>query len=106
MPDLKIDWLGPCPTCNHEGPHNVETISGTTNNLFEGDIVECGKCKQAGVIELVETGLVECFWAENDGYYCQCDHPDCGNWYTVAKIGDTCPECKRGTMQPQDVEPY
>ncbi|EOX3456151.1 hypothetical protein ACPFUK_003368 [Vibrio cholerae] len=39
-------------------------------------------------------------------YYCQCDNPECGNWYEVSKIGVTCKECHKGTMQPQDVEPW
>ncbi|WP_214650201.1 hypothetical protein, partial [Vibrio anguillarum] len=39
-------------------------------------------------------------------YYCHCDNKDCGNWFEVSKIGETCKECKKGTMQPQDVEPY
>lgn len=39
-------------------------------------------------------------------YYCQCNNKDCGNWYEVSKTGETCKECKKGTMQPQDVEPY
>ncbi|EOS8341114.1 hypothetical protein ACWOHD_004456 [Vibrio parahaemolyticus] len=37
------------------------------------------------VIDGMEAGIVECYWAEDDGYYCQCD---------------------KGSMQPQDVEPY
>lgn len=39
-------------------------------------------------------------------YYCQCDNPDCGNWFEVSEIGATCKECGQGKMQPQDVEPY
>lgn len=39
-------------------------------------------------------------------YYCQCDNPNCGSWFNVSKIGVACKECKVGTMQPQDVEPY
>ncbi|EJS1626312.1 hypothetical protein DDM60_002649 [Vibrio cholerae] len=42
----------------------------------------------------------------NGEYYCQCDNPDCGNWYEVSKVGVTCKECHKGTMQPQDVEPW
>lgn len=39
-------------------------------------------------------------------YYCQCNNKDCGNWFEASKIGETCRECNKGTMQPQDVEPY
>ncbi|MCJ0804077.1 hypothetical protein [Vibrio vulnificus] len=39
-------------------------------------------------------------------YYCQCDNPDCGNWYEVSKVGVTCKECRKGKLYPQDVEPW
>lgn len=106
MEPLKVNWLSACPRCNHEGPHNVETNSANPDLLNEGDVVTCGQCNQGGVIELVEAGIVECYWAEDDGYYCQCDNPDCGNWFTVSEVGATCQECNKGSMQPQDVEPY
>lgn len=106
MESLKVNWLNSCPRCNYEGPHNVESNSANPDFLNEGDVVTCGRCKLGGVIELVEVGIVECFWAEDYGYYCQCDNPKCGNWFTVSKIGTNCQECKEGSMQPQDVEPY
>ncbi|EOW9487979.1 hypothetical protein ACOCGL_003445 [Vibrio cholerae] len=42
----------------------------------------------------------------NGKYYCQCDNPDCGNWYDVSEVGVTCKDCHKGTMQPQDVAPW
>lgn len=38
-------------------------------------------------------------------YYCECSE-GCGNSYKISKIGETCAECNKGTMQPQDVEPW
>ncbi|EGQ9107533.1 hypothetical protein GA047_13470 [Vibrio cholerae] len=43
---------------------------------------------------------------EKNEYYCQCDNSDCGNCYEVSKVGVTCKECHKGTMQPQDVEAW
>ncbi|MCZ5870256.1 hypothetical protein [Vibrio parahaemolyticus] len=55
--------------------------------------------------EVIHRNVDKCS-PEGNEYYCQCDNPKCGNWFTVSKIGTNCQECKEGSMQPQDIEPY
>lgn len=43
--------------------------------------------------------------ASSDKYYCECSK-GCGNSYKVSKVGEICTECNKGTMQPQDVDPW
>lgn len=103
MDKLTVNWLSDCPRCNHSGDHKVESNSANPDVLNEGDVVSCGKCGFSGVIELVESGIVECYWADDSDYYCQCDNNDCGAWFQLGKQGEQCQECGVGNLQPQDV---
>lgn len=38
-------------------------------------------------------------------YYTECDNKECGHYYKIGKIGETCELCMCGTMQPMQVEP-
>lgn len=79
--------------------HALEVLRDAVQNAEQFGLVRTGSGS-------VITGAVD----SKDGfvltgeYYCQCDH--CGNSYEVSADGVICKECCKGTMHPQDVEPW
>lgn len=63
MTTLKINWLGACPQCESEGPHNVVTENGSSSELYSGDSVTCCNCGNEGVIEVYDESAI-CEWDE------------------------------------------
>lgn len=61
MKELRIDWLGSCPTCESDN-HIVKTNNGTRKWLYDGDEVNC-KCGQTGEIEC-DDGVAWVNWEE------------------------------------------